>query len=41
MDYLQDYDSEAWQRLGGFDNIRIKASVNYNSVYEDNMLVKF
>ena len=41
MDYLQDYDSEAWQRLGGFKNIRIKASVNYNSVYEDNMLIKF
>lgn len=41
MDYLQVYDSEAWQRLGGFDNIRLNAYVNYNSVYEDNMLVKF
>lgn len=41
MAYLQVYDDKAWQRLGGFDNICIKASVNYNSVYEDNMLFKF
>lgn len=41
MEYLQDYDSEAWQRLGGFKNISIRASVNYSVVYEDNMLIKF
>ncbi len=41
MNYLQKLDGEDWQRLGGFEKVSIRAHLNHNVSYEDNMLFKF
>lgn len=40
MDYIKNYDSEAWQRLGEFEKLSFTAHVNKDSKYEDNMIYK-
>lgn len=40
MDYIKDYDSEAWQRLGKFEKLSFTAHVNKDAKYEDNMIYK-
>lgn len=41
MDYLETYDPQKWQILGGFDHIKVNSSVNGKASYEDNILVRF
>lgn len=40
MQYIQEHDQQAWQRIGGFKRINLDAHVNCKSHYEDNMLYK-
>lgn len=41
MDYLETYDPQKWQIVGGFDGVVVNASVNAQACYEDNILSKF
>ncbi len=41
MEYLKKLDSEDWQRVGGFEKVSIRAHLNHNVSYEDNMIYKF
>lgn len=41
MDYLKQLNGEDWQRLGGFERLTIKANVNHENGYEDNMIFRF
>ncbi|OOS08096.1 D12 class N6 adenine-specific DNA methyltransferase [Moraxella cuniculi DSM 21768] len=41
MAYLKKYEPDTWQRLGGFDHIRVNSFVSAKVSYEDNILVKF
>lgn len=41
MDYLQTYEPQKWQVLGGFTHIQVNAAVNKRISYEDNILAKF
>lgn len=40
MDYVQDCDKQAWQRLGGFSRVDIEAHVNNTAKYTDHMLYR-
>lgn len=40
IDYIKNYDSEAWQRFGEFERLSFMATVNKDSKYEDNMIFK-
>lgn len=40
MDYLQEHDTKAWQRVGGFTKFSFSTHINKNSQYEDNMIYK-
>lgn len=41
MDYLQQYDAHAWQRLGEFTKISVKTHLNKTAKYEDNLIYRF
>lgn len=41
MAYIEQYEPDTWQRVGGFERIAVKANLNKNASYEDNMLVRF
>lgn len=41
MKYIEKYDAQTWERVGGFETISIQATLNPYSTYEDNMLYRF
>lgn len=41
MSHLEKYEPTVWQRIGGFERIVVKATVNKGLGYEDNILAKF
>ncbi|MFB2537801.1 hypothetical protein [Acinetobacter sp. c3-l95] len=40
MDYLEQHDPIAWQRVGNYEKLSFKAYVNRESCYEDNMVYR-
>lgn len=41
LKFLQDHDSQAWERVGNYETISLKAQMNKNSSYEDHMIYRF
>lgn len=41
LDYLKRLGGADWERLGGFERVVIKAHLNYQNAYEDNMIYRF
>lgn len=41
LDFLREHDSRAWQRVGNYETISLKAQMNKNSSYEDHMIYRF
>lgn len=41
MAYVERYEPNTWQRVGGFDHIKVNSSINAKVSYEDNILAKF
>lgn len=41
LDFLQEYDSRIWERVGNYEIVSLKAQMNKNSSYEDHMIYRF
>lgn len=41
LEYVKQYEPQAWARIGNFEKLSFNSSVNYHATYEDNMIYKF
>lgn len=41
LNFLQEHDPNAWERVGNYETISLKAQMNRNSSYEDHMIYRF
>lgn len=41
MAYVKQYEPDTWNRIGAFDRVVVRAPLNVDISYEDNMLIKF
>lgn len=41
LDFLKQLNGDDWNRLGGFERVKINTNLNYQKYYEDNMIYRF
>lgn len=41
MAYLERYEPSTWERVGGFERVVVKTTLNKGAEYEDNLIFRF